>query len=97
MRVITRQRLSQFWEKHKDAEEPLKAWFKEAEHARWKTPSDIKSRYSTADFLGNNRVVFNIKGNRYRLIVQIHYNTQVVYIRFTGTHQEYDRIDAEKI
>ncbi|MBM3178855.1 MAG: type II toxin-antitoxin system HigB family toxin [Chloroflexi bacterium] len=97
MRVITRQRLSRFWEKHKDSEDALKAWFKEAEHAQWKTPGDIKARYSTADFLNNNRVVFNIKGNRYRLIVQIHYNTQVVYIRFAGTHKEYDRIDAEKI
>lgn len=97
MRVITRQKLSQFWEKHKDAEEQLKAWFREAEHACWKTPGDIKARYSAADFLNNNRVVFNIKGNRYRLIIQVHYNTQVVYIRFAGTHQEYDRIDAEKI
>ncbi|MDP1715773.1 MAG: type II toxin-antitoxin system HigB family toxin [Anaerolineales bacterium] len=97
MRLITRQKLSQFWETHKDAEDALKAWCKETEHAQWKTPSDIKARYGTADFLKNNRVVFNIKGNRYRLIVQIHYNTQVVYIRFAGTHKEYERINAEKI
>ncbi len=97
MRVITKQRLSQVWQKHKDAEEPLKAWFKEAEHARWKTPNDIKARYRSADFLSNNRVVFNIKGNHYRVIVQIHYDRQIVYIRFAGTHQEYGRIDAETI
>lgn len=97
MRVITRQKLTQFWQKHKDAEEPLKAWFKEAEYAQWKTPSDIKARYSTADFLKGNRVVFNIKGNHYRLVVKIHYNTQIVYLRFVGTHKEYEKIDAEKI
>ena len=97
MRVITRQKLSRFWEKYTDAEDALKAWLKEAEHAHWKTPADIKTRYRTADFLNNNRVVFNIKGNHYRLIAQIHYNTQIVYIRFIGTHKDYDKIDAETI
>jgi mRNA interferase HigB len=95
--VITRQKLTQFWQQHPDTMDALKAWFKEAEHAHWKSPSDIKARYGTADFLAGNRVVFNIKGGHYRLIVQIHYNTQVVYIRFVGTHQAYDKIDAEKI
>lgn len=97
MRVISRQKLSRFWEKNTDAEEALKAWFKEAERAQWKNPRDIKARYRTADFLAGNRVIFNIKGNHYRLVVQIHYNTQVVYIRFVGSHKEYEKIDAETI
>ncbi len=97
MHVITRQKLSQFWRQHPDAEDALKAWFKEAEHARWRGPSDIKARYGSADFLPGNRVVFNIKGGHHRSVVKIHYNTQVVYIRFIGTHKAYDKIDAEKI
>lgn len=97
MHVITRQKLTQCWQQHPDAEDALKAWFKEAEHARWKSTNDIKARYGTADFLKGNRVVFNIKGDHYRLVVRIHYNTQIVYIRFVGTHKEYDKIDAEKI
>lgn len=97
MRVISRQKLSRFWEKNTDAEETLKAWFKEAERAQWKDPRDIKARYRTADFLADNRAIFNIKGNHYRLVVQIHYNTQVVYIRFIGSHKEYEKINAETI
>ncbi len=97
MHVITRQKLSQFWQQHPDATDALKAWFKEAEQAHWKSPSDIKARYSSADFLPGNRVVFNIKGGHYRLVVQIHYNTHIVYIRFVGTHGAYDKIDAEVI
>jgi mRNA interferase HigB len=75
----------------------LKAWVKEVEHAQWKTPNDIKARYNSADILNDNRIVFNIKGNHYRLVVKIHYNTQIVYIRFIGTHKEYDKINVEKI
>jgi mRNA interferase HigB len=97
MHLVTRQKLKQFWQKYPDAEGVLTAWAKEVEHARWKTPNDIKARYRSADPIGDNRVVFNIKGNSYRVIVKIHYNTQVVYIRFVGTHAEYNKIDAEKI
>jgi mRNA interferase HigB len=97
MRLITRQKLKQFWQKYPDAEGQLTAWVKEVEHANWKTPNDVKARYSTADPIKDNRVVFNIKGNHYRLVVKFHYNTQVVFIRFVGTHEEYDKIDAEKI
>ncbi len=97
MHLITRQKLAQFWTKYPDAEGALKSWAKEVEHAQWKTPNDVKSRYRSADPVGDNRVVFNIKGNDYRLVVKIHYNTQVVYIRFIGTHEEYKRIDVEKI
>ena len=97
MHVISRRKLSQFWESHKEAEDALKEWFKEAEHSKWRTTSDIKARYGTADFLKENRVVFNIKGNRFRLVAKIEYKAQVVLIRFVGTHAEYSKIDAETI
>ena len=97
MRILSRQTLKQFWEAHADAEEALKSWYKEAEHAAWRSPEEIKKRYPSADPLAGNRMVFNIKGNSYRLIVQIHYNTGVVYVRFIGTHAEYDKINAEII
>jgi mRNA interferase HigB len=97
MHVISRRQLVQCWEKHPDSKSTLAAWFKEAEHAHWNSPPDIKARYRSADFLPDNRVVFNVKGNDYRLIVKIHYNTGAVYIRFVGTHDEYDRINAETI
>ena len=95
MRVITRQKLVQFWERHPDVQESLKAWLNEAEKAHWKSPNDIKAHYRSADILRGNRVVFNIKGNHYRLVVKIHFNTKIVYIRFLGTHKEYEKIDAE--
>ena len=79
------------------AEQPLKAWYREASQAVWKTPEDIKSRYRHASFLKGNRVVFNIGGNKFRLIVRANYEFRVLYIRFVGTHFEYDRIDPEQI
>ena len=97
MHLITRQKLKKFWEEHPDAEGQLKAWAKEAEHAEWRTPRDVKARYGTADPIGDNRVVFNIKGNKYRLVVKFHYNTQVAFIRFVCNHKEYNKIDVEKI
>jgi len=97
MRVISRKTLKDFWERHADTEPALQAWFHEANSARWKSFADIKARYRTADALPGNRVVFNIKGNTYRLIVRIHYNTGIVFIRFIGTHARYDRIDATTI
>jgi mRNA interferase HigB len=97
MRVISRKTLRDFWKKHADAEQPLKAWFHEAKAAHWKSYIDIKVRYRSADALPGNRVVFNIRGNTYRLIVRIHYNTAIVFIRFLGTHAEYDKIDASTI
>jgi len=83
--------------RHADAEGPLKAWFAEAKHATWHTPDDIRKRYGHADFLTGNRVVFNIGGNKYRLVVKVAYTPGIAYIRFLGTHAEYDRIDAETI
>jgi len=97
MHVISRKILLDFWQIHRDAEEPLQAWFNEAEHATWKSFNDIKQRYGSADPVPGDRVIFNIKGNHYRLVVKIHYNTSVVYIRFVGTHAEYDKINAETI
>ena len=97
MRIISRKTLKDFWERHADAEQPLKAWFHETKVARWKSFTDIKTRYRSADVLPGNRAVFNLKGNSYRLIVRIHYNTGIVFIRFVGTHAAYDKIDAPTI
>lgn len=94
MRVISRKTLREFWARHAEAEQPLLAWFREAEGAEWQGPADVKARYSSASFLGGNRVVFNIKGNRYRLVVRIDYAFHLVFIRFIGTHADYDRIEA---
>jgi mRNA interferase HigB len=94
MRIISRKTLKDFWERHADAEAALQAWFHETKSAHWKSFTDIKSRYRSADALPGNRVVFNIKGNAYRLVVHIHYNTSIVFVRFVGTHAEYDKIKA---
>lgn len=96
MHVISKKTLVEFWNKHKDAEEALKAWYQETEYADWSGPNDIRLRYRNADFLPGNLVVFNIKGNSYRLIARLNYHSRRVYIRFIGTHAEYDRIRAEE-
>ncbi len=97
MRIIARKTLRDFWERHPDAEQPLRAWFSESEHASWENSKDIKARYPAASFLTANRIVFNIKGNRYRLIVHVRYDMGRIYIRFVGTHAEYDKVDAATI
>ncbi len=97
MRVIAVPPLREFWERHADAEEPLRAWLADAHRAGWGTPHDVKADYGNASILGNNRVVFNIKGNDHRLIVAISYRAQIVLIKFIGTHAEYDRVDAETV
>ncbi|MDP2365727.1 MAG: type II toxin-antitoxin system HigB family toxin [Ignavibacteria bacterium] len=97
MRIIAIKRLKDFWNKHPDSEQPLRAWYSEVSKADWKNPSDIIKVYRTASVLLNNRVVFNIKGNDYRLIVAINYTYRIVYIRFIGAHKEYDKINAEEI
>ena len=89
--------LKSFWGKHPDAESPLRAWYTEARRARWRSPQDIKTAYRTASILRNNRVVFNVKGNTYRLVVAVKYEFQVVYIRFVGTHAEYEKMNAEEV
>lgn len=97
MRVIAKSTLEAFWTAHADAKQPLLAWHDEAVSAKWATPQDIKRLYASASFVGENRVVFNIKGNRYRLIVAVAYRYEAVYIKFVGTHAEYDRIDAATV
>jgi mRNA interferase HigB len=97
LRVIAKKILRDFWSKHPDSEQQLKSWYKEAEDATWKSPNQIKREYPFASILEDNRIVFNIKGNKYRLIVRINYNYQMVWIRFIGTHAQYDKIDATKI
>ncbi|HET9034014.1 MAG TPA: type II toxin-antitoxin system HigB family toxin [Dokdonella sp.] len=94
MRVVAVSTLRSFRERHPDSEQPLKAWYDEARHAAWKTPQDIRNHYASASFVAHNRVAFNIKGNEYRLIVAVAYRFQAIYIKFIGTHAEYDRIDA---
>jgi mRNA interferase HigB len=97
MRIIAKRTLRKFWERHPDAEEPLLAWYREIEQEDWDTPAKVKAKYRSASIVGNNRVVFNIKGNDYRLVVQINYPYRVIYIRFVGTHAEYDAIDVEEV
>lgn len=97
MRVIAKRALLAFCEKHPNARQSLLAWHEEALTAAWRTPHDIKARYSSASFVGQNRVVFNLKGNDFRLIVAIAYRIGVVYIKFVGTHAEYDRVDAATV
>jgi len=97
VRVIAKKSLRGFWERHPDAEEPLLAWYREAEGADWDSPAAVKAKYGNASILANNRVVFNIKGNSYRLVVRINYPYRVVYVRFVGTQAEYDAVDAEEV
>jgi mRNA interferase HigB len=97
MRVISRKKLRQFWENHPEARQSLQAWYADIKHANWKKPSDIKSVYQTASFISNNRVVFNIKGNKYRIVVVIEYLFGIVFIRYIGTHQEYNHINVEAV
>lgn len=97
MRIIARSTLRAFWERHPDSEQALLAWYREVKEADWDTPSKLKSRYPSASLVAGNRVVFNIKGNHYRLVVKINYGYRVVYVRFVGTHVEYDKVKAEEV
>lgn len=97
MRVIAVKTLRDFWLKYPDAEQPLLAWFDEASKATWMQPADIKAHFAKASILKNRRVVFNIKGNDYRLIVAIAYKVGLVYIKYIGTHAQYDTVDAETV
>ncbi len=96
MRIISKKRLREFWKRHPTAEAALRAWFREVEQADWDMPARVKERYRSASIVGDKRVVFNIKGNDYRLVVKINYPYRTVYVRFVGTHAEYDAIDVEE-
>ena len=97
LRVIARKTLRDFWEKHADCEQQLKTWYQETEKAGWKSLNELKKEYPNASILADNRVVFNIKGNNYRLIVKFSFDYQMAWIRFIGTHTEYDKINANEI
>lgn len=99
MRVIAISTLKSFWEQpqYRDAETPLRAWLEEVRSASWKQPADIKAQFGNASVLRNRRVVFNIKGNDYRLVVAVAYRFESVYIKFVGTHEQYDAIDATTV
>jgi len=97
MRIISVKTLREFWKKYPDAEQPLKAWVDEARKAHWQQPSDIKALYRSCSIVKNRRVVFNIKGNTYRLVVAIAFNQEIIYVKFIGTHGEYDKINVETI
>jgi len=99
LRIISRKAIKVFWESraHSDSEQPLKSWFAVAKAADWSCPQDGKDQFSNASVIGSNRVVFNIAGNKYRLIVKFNYPYRIGYIRFIGTHAQYDAVDAENI
>ena len=99
MWVISRRKLKDFWETppYEDSAEQLKAWYSEVNKAEWNNSNEIKAKYGNASVVGNNRVVFNICGNKYRIIVQVHYEAHIVKIRFIGTHKQYDNVDATTV
>jgi mRNA interferase HigB len=99
MRVIAVSTLKAFWSKpgHGDAEQPLRTWVHIVEAADWSKPTDVKAMFRSADILKNGRVIFDIGGNKYRLVAAIHYHGRRVYIRFIGTHAAYDKIDPEQV
>jgi mRNA interferase HigB len=96
-RIFAKSTLREYWEKHADSEQYLKTWYETAKNSNWKTPNDVKNTYANASVLKNERIVFNIKGNSYRLVVKFNYEKQWIFIRFVGTHSEYDKIDANTI
>jgi mRNA interferase HigB len=97
MRVIAISTLRAFWSKHSDAQTPLMAWYALASRSQWRSPSDIKEAYRNASFTANNRVVFNIKGNDYRLVVLVRYDKGLLFVKFVGKHAQYDKIDASTV
>ncbi|MBI9073886.1 MAG: type II toxin-antitoxin system HigB family toxin [Desulfatibacillum sp.] len=99
MHVISRRTLKAFYEnrEYQDAKGPLESWFYETKNAEWSSPADIKAQFGSASILRNGRVVFNIAGNKYRLIVSINYDYKKVYVKFVGTHKQYDKINAEAV
>ena len=97
MRVIAKRTLRDFWIKHADSEQQLTSWYRETEKAEWNSINELKTKYPNASILKDNRIVLNIKGNNYRLIVKLNFEFQICWIRFIGTHAEYDKINANEI
>lgn len=97
MRIVAKRTLRTYWEKEPRAEQPLKSWHAIAAKADWSSPADIRAIYAKASIVGGDRVVFDIGGNRYRLVVRFDYTYRIGFVRFIGTHAEYDRIDASTV
>lgn len=97
VRIIALRTLREFWQEYPDAEQPLRAWYARVTKQSWHFPSDVKQTYGNASFVGSDRIVFNIKGNHYRLVVRIHYLKEIIYIRFIGDHATYDKINVEEV
>ena len=99
MRVIAKSTLKKFWEQpaYSDAQNPLESWYEETVKASWLSPQSVKTQYGNASICGNNRVVFNIGGNKYRLVVEIQYRAGIVWVKFIGTHTQYDKINVENV
>ena len=94
MQIIAKRTLRLFWEKHPQAETPLRAWFATVSAAQWKGPADVRAQFGSADFVADNRVIFDVAGNKFRLVVHVSYGFGRVLVKFVGTHAEYDKIDA---
>ena len=97
MRIISKRALRRYWEVHRDAERPLRAWHSEARAADWSSPADVKRELRNVSIVANDRLVFNIGGNKYRLIVRVDYDYKIVFIRFIGSHADYDKVDARSV
>ena len=97
MRIISRRTLREYWSQHPESEHPLLSWYQEVRQADWSSPAHVRERFPNASILGDDRVVFRIRGGNYRIVVRIFYPTRLVYVRFVGNHQEYDRINAEEV
>jgi mRNA interferase HigB len=97
MQIIARRALRLFWERHAQAELPLRAWYSMVSQARWTGPADIRRQFGSVDFVADNRIIFDIGGNRYRLVARVSYEYGRVLVKFVGTHAEYDRIDPERV
>ena len=97
MHIYTKKTLREFWESHPDSKEVLDGWYRETRQARWTTPADVRSRHTAASILSHNRAVFRFRGNAYRLVVRIDYTDGLVFIRFVGTHAQYNRINALEV
>lgn len=96
-RIFSKSTLREYWEKHPDTEQYLKTWYDTAMNADWKTLNDVKQAYANASILKDSRILFNIKGNSYRLVAKINFEKKWIFIRFVGTHEEYDKIDVNTV
>ena len=97
MRILSRKTLREFWEAHPDAKEPLEVWYHRTKTEDWSTPANVQDLWPRSSIVGPNRVVFRIKGNNYRMVVEVNYQGAIVFIRFIGTHAQYDRINVEEV